>query len=200
MQAIGRQEMGAFETLYDRYSRLVVSTAYRVVGSMQSVEDVAQEVFVRLWRQPERYVEERGRFLGWLLSVTRNRAIDEVRSRRRRPLNESDVGDPEQGGPITDRTESEPAARDMARSDLVDQRAMVRAALAELPDEQRIALELAYFGGLTQVEIAEKSGTPLGTVKTRIRLGMRKLREALDGRVGVIEAAGAAVGDGEARA
>lgn len=187
MQAIGRGEVGAFETLYDRYSRLVFSTAYRVLGDAHSAEDVVQDVFVRLWRNPDRYVEERGRFLGWMLSVTRNRSIDEVRSRRRRPLNESQVGDPDSSGSITDETASESASLEMAGAELVDQREMVRAALAELPEEQRLAIELAYYSGLTQAEIAQRLATPLGTVKTRIRLGMQKMRVALEGRVGVLE-------------
>ena len=190
MQAIGRGEVGAFEALYDRYSRLVFSTAYRVLGDAHSAEDVVQDVFVRLWRNPDRYVEERGRFLGWMLSVTRNRAIDEVRSRRRRPLNESQVGDPDSSGSITDETASESASLEMAGAELVDQREMVRAALAELPEEQRLAIELAYYSGLTQAEIAQRLATPLGTVKTRIRLGMRKMRVALEGRVGVLEPPG----------
>ena len=198
MAAIGRQEVQAFEALYDRYSRLVFSTAYRVLGDSHSAEDVVQDVFVRLWRHPERYVAERGRFLGWMLSVTRNRAIDEVRSRRRRPLNESQVGNPEEGGSITDDTASEAAAREMAGTELVDQREMVRAALLELPEEQRMAIELAYYSGLTQAEIAEKLATPLGTVTTRIRLGMQKLRKALDGRVGLLDASQAAVAGGAA--
>ncbi|PZC49440.1 MAG: RNA polymerase sigma-70 factor, ECF subfamily [Chloroflexi bacterium] len=194
MQAIGRQEVQAFEALYDRYSRLVFSTAYRVLGDAHSAEDVVQDVFVRLWRNPERYVEERGRFLGWMLSVTRNRSIDEVRSRKRRPLNDSQVGDPEDSGSLADDTASEAASREMAGAELVDQREMVRKALADLPPEQRLAIELAYYSGLTQAEIAERLSTPLGTVKTRIRLGMQKMRVALEGRVGVLDmpAAGSA--------
>ena len=187
MQAISQREVRAFEALYDRYSRLVFSTAYRVLGDAHSAEDVVQDVFVRLWRKPESYVEERGRFLGWMLSVTRNRAIDEVRSRRRRPLNESQVGDPDDRGSLSDETASEAATREMAGAELVDQREMVRAALKDLPDEQRLAIELAHYGGFTQAEIAERLSTPLGTVKTRIRLGMQKMRVALEGRVGVLE-------------
>lgn len=186
MRAIGRQDAGAFEALYDRYSRLVFSTAYRVLGDSQGAEDVAQDVFVRLWRTPDRYVEERGRFLGWLLSVTRNRAIDEVRARGRRPLSESQVGDPTSGTSVTEDAPSEAAAIEIERAEIVDQRAMVRKALAELPEEQRVAIELAYYKGLTQVEIAKVLQAPLGTVKTRVRLGMRKLRVALEGRVGTL--------------
>ncbi len=187
MQAIGRREVEAVEALYDRYARLVFSTAYRVLGDAHAAEDVVQDVFVRLWRRPERYVEERGRFLGWMLSVTRNRAIDEVRSRRRRPLTESQVWDPDEPGSLAEGTASAAASREMASADLVDQREMVRAALADLPEEQRVAIELAYYSGLTQAQIAERLATPLGTVKTRMRLGMRKMRAALEGRVGVLD-------------
>ncbi len=187
MRAIGRQDRQAFETLYDRYNRLVFSTAYRVLQDAQGAEDIAQEVFVRLWKNPDRYDEQRGRFLGWLLSVTRNRSIDEVRSRKRRPLSESQVGNPEDTGSLADETPSEPARSAMELAEMTDQREMVRRALAELPEEQRVAIELAYYKGLTQVEIADELDAPLGTVKTRVRLGMQKLRVALEGRVGIQE-------------
>ena len=196
MHAIGRQDRQAFETLYDRYNRLVFSTAYRVLQDAQGAEDVAQEVFVRLWKNPDRYDEQRGRFLGWLLSVTRNRAIDEVRSRKRRPLTESQVGNPEDSGSLADETPSEPARAAMELAEMTDQREMVRQALAELPEEQRVAIEMAYYKGLTQVEIATELDTPLGTVKTRVRLGMQKLRVALQGRVGIHEAGGVPPEDG----
>lgn len=187
MRAIGEQESGALEALYDRYSRLVFSTAYRVLNDAGGAEDVVQDVYIRLWQRPDRYVEERGKFLGWLLSVTRNRAIDEIRSRKRRPISESQLRGAEDGTSITDDRPSEAAAREFASAELVDQRQAVRDALKEIPPEQRAAIELAYFKGLTQAEIAEALDTPLGTIKTRIRLGMRKLRDALEGKVGLIE-------------
>ena len=183
MQEIGAQDVRAFETLYDRYARLVYSTAYGVLEDSQSAEDVAQEVFVRLWKAPQRYVAERGRFLGWLLSVTRNRAIDEYRSRRRRTTNERQIIDQPAGELIA----SESPQVEFHRVELVDQRALVREALETLPEEQRMAIALAYYKGMTQSEIATALNTPLGTVKTRIRLGMQKLRIQLDGRVGTIE-------------
>lgn len=187
MRAIGREEVGALDALYTRYSRLVFSTAYRVLNDGASAEDVVQDVYLRLWQRPDRYVEERGKFVGWLLSVTRNRAIDEIRARRRRPLSESLLAGAQENTPITDDRPSEAASKDFEVADLSDQREAVRAALAELPKDQRIAIELAYFKGLTQAEIAKVLETPLGTIKTRIRLGMRKLRTALEGKVGVIE-------------
>lgn len=186
MAAISRREAGAFEALYDRYARLVFSTAFRVLHDAAAAEDVVQDVYVRLWQRPDRYVESRGKFLGWLLSVARNRAIDEIRARGRRPLIETDVSDPTTPGALADDYASEAANRQFESADLVDQRAAVRRALAGLPGDQRIPIELAYFKGLTQAEIAQALETPLGTIKTRIRLGMRKLRDALlaDGVIG----------------
>ena len=148
---------------------------------------MVQDIFVRVWRYPDRYVEERGKFLGWLITVARNRSIDELRARRRQPLNESSVGGPESPTSIMGNTASEQAMREMEGAEMADQRLLVRQALADLPEPQRNAIELAYYKGLTQAEIAEALNTPLGTVKTRIRLGMQKLRTTLEGRVGLIE-------------
>lgn len=185
MAAIGRRDADALAALYDRYARLVFSTAFRVLHDAAAAEDVVQDVYVRLWQRPDRYVESRGKFLGWLLSVTRNRAIDEIRARGRRPLNEATVGDPTTPGALADDYASEEAGRAFESADLIDQREAVRRALTTLPPDQRIAIELAYYKGLTQAEIAQALDTPLGTIKTRIRLGMRKLRDALiaDGAV-----------------
>ncbi|MFQ6019816.1 MAG: sigma-70 family RNA polymerase sigma factor [Dehalococcoidia bacterium] len=173
MERLSYREIAALERLYDRYGNLVYSTALRVVRDVHFAEDISQEVFVRLWRTPERYVAQRGRFLNWLLSVTRNRAVDGLRSRRRRHRYETIS--PEQ------RERELPAgdAQDPAlAAELADQRRTVRAALAGLPPDQRQAIELAYFNGLSQREVAHLLGQPLGTVKTRIRLGMQKLRVA----------------------
>ena len=187
MNAIRRQDRQAFETLFDRYNHLVFSTAYRVLQDVHGAEDVAQEVFVRLWRNPGRYDETRGRFSGWLAIVTRNRAIDEVRSRRRRPPSESQLRNPDDPVALADTSPSEAAQSALDLADMSDQREMVRKALADLPETQRMTIELAYYEGLTQVEIAKELDTPLGTVKTRVRLGMQKLRVALEGRVGTLE-------------
>jgi RNA polymerase sigma-70 factor (ECF subfamily) len=166
-------DIRAFETLYERYGTLVYSTALRVMGDTHLAEDIAQETFLRLWRTPERYVPERGRFGTWLLSATRNRAIDHVRSRGRRRKHET----------TTEAPEREPATTKMADpafiAQLSDVRRTVRTALETLPPDQREAIEMAYYGGYTQQEIAGLLDQPLGTVKTRIRLGMQKLRAAL---------------------
>ena len=146
-----------------------------------------RDVYVRPWQRPERYVEERGRFIGWLLSVPRNRAIDEIRSRGRRPLSDTPISGGDATSSITAEAPSRTAARELESAEMVDQREVVRAAPDELPYDQRIAIELAYFEGLTQAEIAETLDTLLGTIKTRVRLGMRKLRVALEGKVGLSE-------------
>jgi RNA polymerase sigma-70 factor (ECF subfamily) len=173
LEAVRAGEIGAFDALFTRYGHLVYSTCVRVLEDAQMAEDMTQEVFLRLWRRPELYDPERGRFLSWLLSVTRNRAIDELRSRGRRRAHETP-------GEIENDSD-EPTASDdpLMAAELADQRAALRQALAQLPEEQRRAIELAYFGGLTHLEISMLLRQPLGTVKTRIRLGMRKLKVAL---------------------
>jgi RNA polymerase sigma-70 factor (ECF subfamily) len=168
----GRDER-AFELLYYRYADLVYSVALRILADPGLAQDVAQEVFLRLWRAPDSYDVARGRFSNWLMSVARNRAVDEVRMRGRRRLREvtptAMVEDPPDG-----------QAPDPATAAQVEvEAAAVRRALRALPQEQRLALELAYFGGMTQQEIAQALGQPLGTVKTRTRLAMKKLRHAL---------------------
>lgn len=173
MQRLAYRDLRAFEALYNRYGDLVYSTCLRVVRDAQLAEDILQEVFLRLWRKPESYVAQRGRFPTWLLSVTRNRSVDEIRSRVRRQRHENSPQRQERDLPASQ--DQDPALS----AQLADQQRLIRAALAELPEEQRLAIELAYFGGLTQQEIAVKLGQPLGTVKTRIRLGMQKLRTAL---------------------
>lgn len=174
MQRLVCRDLWAFRALYDRYGNLVYSAALRVVRDAQVAEDMVQEIFLRIWRKPESYVAQRGRFVTWLTSVTRNRAVDEIRSRGRRFRYET--ASPEE----QERELPAPDTNDPALSaELADQRRLILAALAQIPAEQRQIIELAYFGGLTQQEIAERLSQPLGTVKTRIRLGMQKLRAAL---------------------
>jgi RNA polymerase sigma-70 factor (ECF subfamily) len=172
--AIASGDVGSLEQLYDRYSALVFSVGLRVLNDRQLAEDVAQEVFLRVWRRPLAYDPDRGRFISWLMSVTRNRAIDEQRRQSRRLRSEENGDNPAREVPSGDRLDDPQAAALYG-----EERRAVREALTRLPPEQRYAIELAYFGGLTQVEIAERTGDPLGTVKTRIRLGMRKLRDSL---------------------
>ena len=164
----------ALETLYDRYGDYVYSVCLRMVGDVQLAEDLSQEVFLRLWRRPDLYDVSRGRFLTWLLSVARNRAIDERRSRGRRFRFETP--------PSTSAEEmltAAPTSEDRDVAVVSEERVVVQRALATLPPEQRLAIQLAYFGGYTQQEIAQGLHQPLGTVKTRIRLGLQKLRALL---------------------
>jgi len=175
MSVLATGDIVALELLYDRYSTLVYSVSLRVLHDSQLAEDVVQEVFLRLWRQPISYDPARGRFISWLMSVTRNRSLDELRRVTRRMRSE-DVEDDEPGHEIAAVGHlDDPQAELM----VAEARAAVRAAMTRLPPAQRRVIELAYFGGLTHVEIAERTGDPLGTVKTRVRLGMRKLRESL---------------------
>jgi len=174
MQRLAYRDLVAFRALYDRYGNLVYSAALRVVRDAQIAEDMVQEIFLRIWRKPESYVAQRGRFVTWLTSVTRNRAVDEVRSRGRRFRHET-ASPEEQERELPASEQDDPALT----AELSDQRRLILAALTQIPAEQREIIELAYFGGLTQQEIAERLSQPLGTVKTRIRLGMQKLRAAL---------------------
>lgn len=175
MAGLADGEVGSLEQLYDRYSSLVFSVSLRVLSDRQLAEDVTQEVFLRLWRQPRSYDAGRGRFVSWLMSVTRNRAIDEQRriTRRRRVEKPGDDATPELPGP-------ERFHDPQLEAELAEDRRRVRQAMTRLPPPQREVIELAYFSGLTQTQIAQRTGEPLGTVKTRIRLGMRKLRGALE--------------------
>jgi RNA polymerase sigma-70 factor (ECF subfamily) len=177
----GRDEH-AFEQIYSRYADLVYSVALRVLADPALAQDVTQEVFLRIWRAPASYDVSRGRFANWLVSVARNRAVDEVRMRGRRRLREVGVSAVPEDPP--DGRIEDPSVAAQAEAE----RVVVRRALRALPEEQRTALELAYFGGLTQQEIAQLLNQPLGTVKTRTRLAMKKLRLALAGDIEVSRA------------
>jgi len=170
MARLATGDVEALEALYDRYGMLVYSTALRVAREVHLAEDITQEVFLRIWRHPDRYVPQRGSFVPWLLSVARNGAVDRVRSRGRRQRHEIGGEVPERGLSTSDR--DDPALM----AELADERQRVRQALSRLPAKQRQTIEMAYFGGYTQQEIAVLTSEPLGTVKTRIRLGMQKLR------------------------
>jgi RNA polymerase sigma-70 factor, ECF subfamily len=175
MARVAQGDSAAIEVLYDRYNRVVYSFALRIIGDRQGAEELLQEVFFRVWRQADAYSDRRGSFVTWLLSITHNMGIDELRRRRRRPQR-ADQEDPlEFLATMADRGRS--VEQDVLLNTLRDQ---VNAAMNDLPDAQREALELAYFRGLTQREIAEELGEPLGTIKTRMRLGLRKLRTHLE--------------------
>lgn len=169
----------ALGALYDRWSPAVYALALGIVGGRDDAEDVVEETFWQAWRGAERYASSRGAVATWLLTIARSRALDRRRAMRRR--REETLADaPPEDAPSVAPAEIAPAASDPAQAaELAERRAMVAAALGELPREQREALELAYFGGLSQTEIAARTSEPLGTVKTRIRLAMQKLRERL---------------------
>jgi RNA polymerase sigma-70 factor (ECF subfamily) len=159
--------------LYDRYSRLLYSLALRILRDAADAEDVVQEVFLQAWRQASRYDPSRGAVAAWLLTQARSRAIDRLRARRARPAPDDDAV------PAREIADPGPAVDWQVMSS--EQIKRVRAAIDDLPVLQRVAIELAYYEGCTQTEIAERLEQPLGTVKTRIRLALAKLREALAG-------------------
>lgn len=151
----------ALGELFDRHAGLVNGLALRILRNATDAEDVVQEVFVQAWRQRGRFDQSRGSLQAWLCTITRTRALDRLRRMAARRE------EPEESAPA-------PSARPATEDQM-----SVRKALAALSEDQRRALELAYYEGLTQTEIAERLNEPLGTVKTRIRAGMTRLREAL---------------------
>ena len=169
LHAIARSEEGALTALYDRYRLILFGLLVRILNSREEAEDVLQEVFLQVWRRAADFDEERGRPFTWLVTLTRSRGIDRLRGLAvRQRLNDSaalEVG-PEASDAVADTLHAE-------------QREIIAHALASLPAEQSRALKLAYFEGLTQSEIAARLGSPLGTVKTRMRAGMTTLRELL---------------------
>jgi RNA polymerase sigma-70 factor (ECF subfamily) len=163
---VARGEQSAMAHVYDRYSAIVYSVALRVLGDTGKAEDVMQEVFLYLWRNPNAYDAARGTLPAWLAVIARNRAIDQIRRRR-------ETEDVEEI-PLAAHQNLEDEA---ARAELISR---VRKSLETMPVEQRAALELAYFKGLTHTEIAARTQQPLGTVKTRIRSALQALRKTLE--------------------
>lgn len=169
---------GAFRLLYERHNTPVYSVARAVLRDEAVAEEVVHDVFLNLWRQPQSYEPSRGNFQGWLLRVTRNRSIDLLRQRRDVPF--GTLVDPEASDgadPAAWLADTDPDPADQAVA--VTTAEAVRGALTSIQPEHRILLELAYFGGLTQREIAERVNRPLGTVKTQMRSSMRRLAELL---------------------
>jgi RNA polymerase sigma-70 factor (ECF subfamily) len=152
--------------LYARYSSVVYAVALRVLGDTAAAEDVLQEIFIQLWRNPGAFDSGRGNLAPWLAVITRNRAVDSLRKRR----------------PQTEISETTVSVEPDLAGEADRGRAMekVRAVLKDMPEAQRSALEMAYFEGYSHSEIAEKTGEPLGTVKTRIRNGLMLLRKAVE--------------------
>lgn len=164
IQRIRSGDESAMGDMYDRYSGIVYGVALRVLGNTTAAEDVLQEVFLQLWRKPQSFDANRGRLGPWLAVIARNRAIDHLR--KRQP--EEDIEDL----PISTgvNLEDEAAQRQAVTK--------IRGVLSQLPQDQRRALEMAFFEGMTHTEIAAKTGEPLGTIKTRIRTGLLAVRKA----------------------
>ena len=173
-------DVDALEVLYDRYARVVFSFAVRIVRDGRVAEEIAQEAFMRSWQQSGRFELNRGNYASWLLSITHNLAIDELRKSQRRPQ-QADMVD------IADvlRSEVDESVNIEEAAEATELRGMIRAAMDQLPVAQRRAIELAYFEGLSQREVAAFLNEPLGTIKTRLRLGMQKLRDLLHEQEGM---------------
>jgi RNA polymerase sigma-70 factor (ECF subfamily) len=170
---IARSQAEALEALYNRYSRLVFGLALNALGERSLAEEVSQDVFLRVWQNAHTYQPGQGRVSAWLTSIARNRAIDIYRQRQVRPESRSQSLDslPDFDPPSDQDVEQEVESAQQSQR--------VRRCLRAIPADQRQCLALAYFRGNTQEEIAAALGLPLGTVKTRIRLGMQKLRQLL---------------------
>ena len=165
----------AFRELFDRYAAVAHALAFRLVRQAQVAEEIVQEAFLAVWRNPERYDRTRGSVRAWLLGTVHHRAVDAVRreqAQRRRA---------EQAASLGPTVEDDPVDDVLAAIDLPRDRRLVRRALTELPVEQRNVIRAMYFDGLSQSQIAERTGLPLGTVKSRTLLGMRRLRASLEG-------------------
>lgn len=174
LPSVAQGSVTAFEAFYDRYAPTVYALLLRILANTDDAQEVLQETFVKAWTSAKMFDSVRGSEIAWLISIARSRGIDRLRSRKIRHTREDEAGrevslhssfiDPTTGADLAIQSEECRA---------------VRSALAELPEAQRVALELAYFEGLTQSEIAARLDEPLGTIKTRMQLGMKKLRERL---------------------
>ena len=163
----------ALGRLYDRHAPTAFGLARRIVTQPEVAEEVVQDVFAQIWRDAARYAQDRASVAGWIVMLTRTRAIDHLRARRARP----DLG---QGVPPESMPALSSGARDPEQTAVTTEEAtLVRAALETLPEAQRSLVDLAYYEGLTHSEIAERTGVPLGTVKTRLRTAMLSLRASL---------------------
>ena len=172
IERMARGDQNAVGELYDRHGRLIFSLALRVLRDQGDAEDVVQDVFLQAWREAARFDLTRGNVVAWLVMVTRSRAIDRLRRRQARPALSGDAAP-------ADRPDERPSAH--VQMEWQSRATEVRRALETLPLLQRAAVELAFFDGLTHSEIAEQLEVPLGTVKTRVRQGLLKMRDCLAG-------------------
>ncbi len=165
------RDVRALEELYDRYARALFSLAIKMLADHESAEEIVQETFLKLWQRPDSYVAERGRLLSWLMGVAHHRAVDRLRRRRLELRYSTDYRVADFGAAAPD-PEDELLATTQGEA--------ISRAVDTLPEAQRLVVQLAYVRGMTQVEIAQALGEPLGTVKTRLRLAMQKLRASVE--------------------
>ncbi len=176
IRRIGEGDLGSFEEFYDKFSGLVHATAMRVLNDAEDAKDATQDAFFMLWEKAPLYSPERGKPLTWLMTITRNKAIDRLRARQRRTRLQDEV----------ERATVEDSHIENDSFDELDhheQGAILRQAVGKLSDEQREAIELAYFSNLTQQEIADRLKEPIGTVKARIRRGLMRLKKLVESKV-----------------
>lgn len=177
IRRIGEGDRASFEQFYERYAGIIYSTALRVLNDVADAEEVAQEVFFMIWEKAPMYDATRGKPITWAITMTRNKAIDRIRSVQRRIRLRDEAGaEMDKDAFVHDR-------RPFDEVDSHEQGSMVRDAVQKLTSDQREVIELAFFSGLTQSEIAERLGEPLGTVKARIRRGMMRLRKIVGPRI-----------------
>lgn len=176
MRGMQHQDPKALERMYDKYAPVVKSLALRVVNNEAEAEDLVQEIFMEIWTQSCNFAPEKGKPLGWMLTLARRRSIDRLRKRQAYQRAEDR---------LQLETEQQPEAWTHVTADedveMADVRELLRKVLANLPEAQRQAVELAYYQGMSQREIAAATGIPLGTIKTRLELGLKKISEALKG-------------------
>ena len=178
LRRIAAGDRGALAQLYDRFNRPIYSTALFILRDASEAQDIVHDVFLALWRTADRFEASRGTAFSWAVTLTRNRSIDRLRTIRRRATLL------EQSAPADLGYEASAAHCEAdSHASVGDEARAVRAAVATLPDDQKKALELAFFGGLTQQQIAERLSEPLGTVKARIRRGLLRLRDSLPRRL-----------------
>ena len=169
---VARGDTAAYELLYDRYCSMVMGLALKITGDRSLAEEVVQETFWRVWRKADLFQTQRGAFTSWFFGITRNLSIDVLRRQKTQvqPVNETDQIIEQTADPSTDVPEA---------AWLRQKRQQMQMAIETLPDEQRSVIEMAYFRGMTRQEIAQATGEPLGTIHTRARLALQKLRDQL---------------------
>ena len=174
LPAVARGNVSAFEELYDRHASTVYGLLLRILANPDDAQEVLQETFVKAWTSAKMFDAVRGSEVAWLISIARSRGIDRLRSRKIRNTREDEAG-----REVSIHSSFVETTTGADRAIQSEECRAVRNALAELPEAQRVALELAYFEGLSQTEIAARLDEPLGTIKTRMQLGMKKMRERL---------------------